>query len=216
MDANQVEVFLATLGCADIRRRAGWVNATCPFGRFFHSYGKDRIPSFGISIDPNGESRCRCQACGVSGQLIAMLWRLEGLGVYRQDLLPYLLKHNQFDVTKFEDEPPKATTPKAMVSRLDKASSWGPGKVANIQRVGINFGPVVGGVVGQSKYAFDIWGDAVNTASRVEGHTPANSVAMSGAAWTQISHLARGESLGLVDLKGKGSLEIVVFRSFRE
>ncbi len=37
-------------------------------------------------------------------------------------------------------------------------------------RIGINSGPVIGGVIGTSKFVFDIWGDPVNTASRMESH----------------------------------------------
>ncbi len=80
-------------------------------------------------------------------------------------------------------------------------------------RVGIHFGPVVAGVVGSRQYCFDIWGDTVNTAARVESHGTPGAVNISGAAWQQIAHRARGESR-MIEVKGKGPLEIVRFKQF--
>lgn len=125
MDANQAEVFLALLGCEKIHRRSGWVNGTCPFSRYKHSRGRDDHPSFGISIDPNGSSNYRCQACGVHGALIPMLWKMEDLGIHRYDLLPYLLKYNQFDVEKFADDPKPRGAISARVAQFDGAGYFG-------------------------------------------------------------------------------------------
>lgn len=83
-------------------------------------------------------------------------------------------------------------------------------------RVGIHFGPVMAGVVGQRQYLFDLWGDTVNTAARIESHGVADSVNLSRAAWQQIVHLSFGEPLGVVQVKGKGELEIIRFKEFRE
>ena len=81
-------------------------------------------------------------------------------------------------------------------------------------RVGINVGPVMAGVVGQSQYLFDLWGDTVNTAARIESHGMANSVNVSRVAWQQISDQCYGESLGMVQVKGKGELEILRIKGF--
>jgi adenylate cyclase len=81
-------------------------------------------------------------------------------------------------------------------------------------RVGIHVGPVVAGVIGKSKYAFDLWGDTVNTASRVESNGLAGTVNVSGQAWDQIAEHCRGESRGLVRVKGKEALEIIAFKEF--
>lgn len=81
-------------------------------------------------------------------------------------------------------------------------------------RVGIHVGPVIAGVMGRSTYLFDVWGDTVNTAARLESNGVVGAVNVSGAAWQQIAGLCRGESLGLVKIKGKGSLEM--FRVDRE
>ena len=82
-------------------------------------------------------------------------------------------------------------------------------------RVGVHRGPVVGGVLGQHQYLFDVIGDTVNTASRVEHHGRPGAVTLSGSAWSQVSELARGESMGSLDVKGKGQLELVRFVGFR-
>lgn len=79
-------------------------------------------------------------------------------------------------------------------------------------RVGIHQGPVMAGVVGQRQYLFDVWGDTVNTAQRVESQGAPGSVNISAAAWEKIAACCKGQSLGLMKLKGKGEVEI--FRVF--
>jgi class 3 adenylate cyclase len=93
---------------------------------------------------------------------------------------------------------------------------WGLDMVAMIQkmqahwnvRVGIHVGPLVAGVVGHRQYLYDVFGDTVNTASRIESNGVPGAVAVSAAAWRRIEHCCRGQSLGLVHLKGKGDLEV--------
>ena len=82
-------------------------------------------------------------------------------------------------------------------------------------RIGIHLGPLVGGVLGHRQYLFDLVGDTVNTASRVESAGVPGSVCLSAAAWQQIDHLAAGRSMGKVMVKGKGEIEIVRFERFR-
>jgi adenylate cyclase len=73
-------------------------------------------------------------------------------------------------------------------------------------RVGIHSGPVVAGFVGRRQYSFDLWGDTVNTAARVVGQAPAGGIALSENAWLRVRGRCRCESLGQVELKGKGPL----------
>jgi adenylate cyclase len=81
-------------------------------------------------------------------------------------------------------------------------------------RVGIHAGSVIGGVVGARQYLFDIWGDTVNTASRVEHHGQPGAVTLSADAWSWIASCCRGASRGSIEMKGKGSMELVQFAKF--
>jgi len=76
-------------------------------------------------------------------------------------------------------------------------------------RVGIHIGPLMASVVGRRQYLFDVWGDTVNTADRVQSHGLADAVNLSSEAWQRVSDLCEGESLGFVQAKGKGELEII-------
>jgi len=76
-------------------------------------------------------------------------------------------------------------------------------------RVGIHAGPVVAGVVGRKQYLYDLWGDTVNTAARVESHGAKGGVNVSASSWERIKDVAQGTSLGLIPVKGKGEMEIV-------
>ncbi len=75
-------------------------------------------------------------------------------------------------------------------------------------RIGIDHGPVVAGIMGKSQFQFDVWGDTVNTAARIEGIARPGSVCVSERAWLHLRDRAEGTSLGLVDLKGKQAIEI--------
>jgi class 3 adenylate cyclase len=81
-------------------------------------------------------------------------------------------------------------------------------------RVGIHSGSVIGGVVGARQYLFDIWGDTVNTAARVEHSGAPMQVTLSADAWSRVAHCCRGASRGSIDLKGKGGIELVQFEGF--
>ena len=74
-------------------------------------------------------------------------------------------------------------------------------------RIGIHAGPVIAGVVGASKFAYDVWGDTVNVASRLESTSEPNRIHVSGAVADRLRDAYDLEPRGMVDLKGKGRLE---------
>ena len=76
-------------------------------------------------------------------------------------------------------------------------------------RVGVHAGPVVAGVVGQERYQFDIWGDTVNVAARLVGMSAPGSVAVTKEIFEQVASAFDGESLGELDVKGKGAISII-------
>lgn len=79
-------------------------------------------------------------------------------------------------------------------------------------RVGIHTGPVVAGVIGKNKFNYDLWGDAVNIASRMESHGIPGSVQISEATYKRIQDKFNCESRGLIDIKGKGQMHTYFLR----
>lgn len=75
-------------------------------------------------------------------------------------------------------------------------------------RVGIHTGPVVGGVVGSSRLAYDYWGDTMNVASRIEGCARPNGIAVSASTYHQCAGAHDFEPPEVLVLKGVGETEI--------
>jgi guanylate cyclase len=73
-------------------------------------------------------------------------------------------------------------------------------------RVGVDVGPVVGGVIGEAKFAWDLYGDVVNTASRMESHGVPGRVHMTERFRDRLSDRYGWQERGLVEVKGKGRL----------
>jgi adenylate cyclase len=71
-------------------------------------------------------------------------------------------------------------------------------------RIGLHSGPVTAGVIGTSKFVYDLWGDAVNVASRLETTAPPGRIQVSEAVATALGDAFELEPRGEVDLKGKG------------
>jgi class 3 adenylate cyclase len=74
-------------------------------------------------------------------------------------------------------------------------------------RVGINCGPVVAGVIGKSKYIYDLWGDTVNLASRMEAVGVPDSIQVTRAVYEKLKDEYAFEARGSIEVKGKGKVE---------
>lgn len=75
-------------------------------------------------------------------------------------------------------------------------------------RIGINTGPVVAGVVGKKKFAYDIWGDAVNLASRMESGSEAGKINISGETYKYVKDKFFFTPRGKINTKSKGEVDM--------
>lgn len=82
-------------------------------------------------------------------------------------------------------------------------------------RIGINTGRLVAGVIGREKFAYDVWGDTVNTASRLESSGEAGEINVSRATYEAVREFFACEPRGLVEAKGKGEIEMYFVRGLR-
>jgi class 3 adenylate cyclase len=80
-------------------------------------------------------------------------------------------------------------------------------------RIGIHTGPVVAGIVGIKKYAYDIWGDTVNMAARMEQHSEAGMINISGTTYELVKQIFNCRHRGKVPAKNKGEMDMYFVES---
>lgn len=82
-------------------------------------------------------------------------------------------------------------------------------------RIGINTGSVVAGVIGKKKFTYDLWGDVVNTASRMESHGVSGKIQVTAATYERLKHAYEFDIRGAIDVKGKGEMQTYWLRGKR-
>ena len=90
----------------------------------------------------------------------------------------------------------------------DAVRAFGNGDLPGLGvRIGIHCGPVLAGIIGRHKFCYDLWGDTVNTAARLESHGLADRIQISGAMRNRLGEHFETDRRGVIDIKGKGPTE---------
>src|SRR5206468_12767426 len=75
-----------------------------------------------------------------------------------------------------------------------------------VGRIGFNAGPVVAGVIGTKKFAYELWGDTVNLAHRMEAHAPPGGMLVTAPTYTRLRHRYSFKPGRVIRVKGKGAV----------
>ena len=86
-------------------------------------------------------------------------------------------------------------------------SRWANGSLPIDFRIGINSGPVIGGVIGRKKFVYDIWGDAVNIASRMESQGVPGQIQITHTTYELVRDEFHCKPRGEIQIKGRGEME---------
>lgn len=90
-----------------------------------------------------------------------------------------------------------------MLAEMERFQSIG-GKLD--VRIGFHTGPVIAGVIGHKKFSYDVWGDTVNTASRMESHGVPSRIHVSAQAYEILRNRYLFEERGIIEIKGIGQM----------
>ena len=104
-----------------------------------------------------------------------------------------------------------------MVQAVDRinAERAVEGKEAWPIRIGMHSGPLVAGVVGEKKFAYDIWGGTVNLASRMESNGAAGRINISGTTYALVMHAVQCTPRGPIKVKGRGEVQMYFVKGMR-
>jgi class 3 adenylate cyclase len=98
----------------------------------------------------------------------------------------------------------------AMLDTLQRHCAW-DGTAVGV-RVGIHTGPTVAGVIGRRKFIYDLWGDTVNTASRMEAYGLENVIQVTAAVRDKLNGQYNFTPRGPIDIKGKGPMTTYILK----
>jgi guanylate cyclase len=86
-------------------------------------------------------------------------------------------------------------------------AKWADGEPPVQFRIGINSGSVIGGVIGRRKFVYDVWGDAVNVASRMESHSLPGKIQIAKETFHRLQGTFVCQPRGMIEVKGKGQMQ---------